>query len=68
MVFGTVLLLVAARVFSLAHAADLRHTVWTAFYRGSFGPATPAQGYLIAILFTLFALILFGLFLFSRRV
>jgi hypothetical protein len=40
---------------------------WVAVYRGSLGAATPAQGYFIAILLVLFALTLFGLFIFSRR-
>lgn len=66
-VCGALFLILAAKVFWLARVADERHTVWTAVYRGSFGPATPAQGYLISTLLVLFAFVLFGLFAFSRR-
>jgi hypothetical protein len=64
---GALCLLLAVQTFFLARAADAKHTVWTAAYRGSFGPATPGQGYLIAILLVLFALVLFAMFVFSRR-
>ena len=66
-VLGVVSLYLAIHVFLRARTADVNHTVWVAVYRGSRGPATPAQGYLIAILLVLFALVLFGLFIFSRR-
>jgi uncharacterized membrane protein YidH (DUF202 family) len=67
-VCGVLCLFLAVQTFLLARAADARHTVWRAAYRGSVGPATPAQGYLIAILLVVFAVVLFGMFVFSRRV
>ena len=66
-VCGALCLLVAAQTFARARAADARHTVWTAVYRGSFGPAAPAQGYLFTVLLVVFALALFAIFAFSRR-
>jgi uncharacterized membrane protein len=60
-------LLLAAQVFALSRAADAKHTVWRAAYRGSTGPATPAQGYLITVLLILFALVLLSVFIFSGR-
>jgi hypothetical protein len=64
---GVVCLLLAAQVFRRARAADAQHSAWTAVYRGSTGPATPAQGYFIATLLVVFAIVLFSLFAFSRR-
>jgi hypothetical protein len=66
-VVGLLCLLIGAQTFFRAHAADAKHSTWVAVYRGSTGPATPAQGYFIAALLVLFALVLFGLFAFSRR-
>ena len=66
-VLGVMSLLLAVHVFLRARAADAAHSNWIAVYRGSIGPATPAQGYLIVTLLVLFSLALFVLFFVSRR-
>ena len=66
-VLGVLSLYMALHVWLRAREADRNHTLWIAVYRGSIGPATPTQGYIIAILSLLFALVLFAIFIFSRR-
>jgi len=64
---GAACLLLAAKVFWHARVADEHHTNWVTVYRGSFGPATPGQGYLIATLLIVAALVFFSVFILSRR-
>jgi hypothetical protein len=63
--FAVICLLTSLRFFLKAHAAASASTNFIVAYRGSVGPATPAQGYLLSVAFLLTGLTCAGLYILS---